>query len=315
MDQQVSLNHSQGKSNSGEEETAGTSVGPASWSDYVHLTKPGITISNLLTAFTGFWLAHAGSQEAFSFALLMYTLAGTALVIMSGAALNNYWDRELDGKMSRTKNRGVASGRIPPRNALILGIGLLILGLAVLYVGTGKLAAAFTALVGHIFYVLIYTPLKRVTSLNTVIGGVSGAVPPVIGWVAVTGQVDMGAWLLFLILFLWQPPHFLALAMLKVDDYREGGLPMLPVVRGFEETKKQILYWTMALVPASLLLVLHANLGYLYLGTATVFGLIYLYKAFKGLSARDDLAWAKEMFGFSLIYLMGFCGAIILSSL
>jgi len=285
------------------------SIQPATWSDYLHLTKPGITLSNLMTTFTGLWLASKGAPEL---DIMFYTLIGTALVIASGAALNNYWDRELDMKMKRTKNRGLASGRIHPRNALLIGIGLLLAGLVVLAVGANPLAAVL-GLLGHIFYVLIYTPLKRVTTLNTVIGGVSGAIPPMIGWAAVTANLDPGAWVLFLILFLWQPPHFLALAMLKVEDYRAGGIPMLPVVRGFAETKRQMFLWAAALVPASLLLSLYGIVGGLYLTAAVVLGLIYLYLLFQGFSTKDDLAWARKLFGYSLIYLTGMCAIMIIS--
>lgn len=283
----------------------------ATWRDYWQLCKPGIITSNLMTAFIGLWLAAAGSPEL---ALTIDTLLGTALVIASGAALNNYWDRELDLKMKRTQNRAVATGKISPRNALIFGIALLVTGLLVLTILVNPLAAVW-GLIGHVFYVLIYTPMKRVSSLNTVVGAVSGATPPVIGWVAVTQQVDMGAWLLFLILFIWQMPHFLSLAMMKVEDYGAAGLPMLPNVKGFEETKRQMFLWTGALVPASLLLFFHGNVGYIYLVTALVLGIIYLIQLFKGFHTKDDMAWAKKLFGYSLIYLTAMCAAMFISAI
>lgn len=306
MDQQVTLQ----ETIDADAAVEGQTIQQATWSDYLHLTKPGITISNLMTAFAGLWLASEGSLNL---KLAVLTLLGTAFVIASGAALNNYYDRELDLKMKRTKNRGLAAGRIHPRNALAIGIALLIAGLVVLAVFANPLAAVW-GLIGHIFYVLIYTPLKRVTTLNTVIGGISGAVPPVIGWVAVTNSMDMGAWILFLILFLWQPPHFLALAMLKVEDYRAGSIPMLPVVKGFAETKRQMFLWAATLVPASLLLFFHGNVGYLYLGTAIVLGIIYLVLLFQGFNTKDDLAWAKKLFGYSLIYLTTLSVMMIISS-
>lgn len=162
---------------------------------------------------------------------------------------------------------------------------------------------------------LIYTPLKRVTTLNTVIGGISGAVPPVIGWVAVTGTMDFAAWLLFLILFLWQPPHFLALAMMKTEEYRAGNLPMLPVVKGFAETKRQMFLWAAVLFPASLLLFLHANVGYFYLIVMAIMGLVYIVLLYKGFSAKDDMAWAKKLFGYSILYLTAFCAVIVISTM
>lgn len=286
----------------------------ATWKDYLQLTKPGITLSNLLSTFTGFWLASATFGFGLQVDVLIFTLLGTAFFIASAATLNNYLDRELDMKMKRTKNRGIAAGRIHPRNALAMGIALLIAGIVVLAVYANPLAAVF-GLIGHIFYVLIYTPLKRVTTLNTVIGGVAGAAPPVIGWVAVTNNLDMGAWVLFVILFLWQPPHFLALAMLKAEDYRAAGIPMLPVVRGFEETKRQMLYYTMALLPASISLMLYANLNLIYLVAMLALGVVYVVILAKGFRAKDDLKWAKKLFGFSLIYLTVFCFAVIISSM
>lgn len=283
----------------------------ATWRDYVQITKPGITVSNMMTTFAALWLASFGFP---SWKLAILTMLGTALVIMSGCVLNNFYDRDLDLKMKRTMNRAVATGRISARNALLIGIGLLLAGLVVLAVYANPLAAVW-GLIGHIFYVLIYTPLKRVTTLNTVIGGVSGAAPPVIGWVAVTGTMDYAAWLLFLILFLWQPPHFLALAMLKTEDYRAGNLPMLPVVKGFAETKRQMFLWGAVLFPASLLLFLHANVGYVYLIVMSIMGLIYVVLLYQGFSTKDDLAWAKKLFGYSILYLTVFCAAIVIGTM
>ncbi|ASJ55752.1 protoheme IX farnesyltransferase [Brevibacillus formosus] len=286
-------------------------VGPATFRDYVQLTKPGITLSNLMTTFAALWLASYGYPN---WKLAFFTMLGTALVIMSGAALNNFYDRDLDKKMKRTQHRAVATGRISTRNAILLGIGLLLAGVTVLAVYANPLAAVW-GLIGHIFYVLIYTPLKRVTTLNTVIGGISGAAPPVIGWVAVTETMDMTAWLLFLVLFLWQPPHFLALAMLKTEEYRAGNLPMLPVVKGFAETKRQMVLWGSVLLPASLLLFVHASLGYVYLLVMGVMGIVYMVLLFQGFKTKDDLAWARKLFGYSILYLTVFCAAIVISTM
>lgn len=286
-------------------------VGPATFRDYVQLTKPGITLSNLMTTFAALWLASYGYPN---WKLAFFTMLGTALVIMSGAALNNFYDRDLDKKMKRTQHRAVATGRISARSAILLGIGLLLAGVTVLAVYANPLAAVW-GLIGHIFYVLIYTPLKRVTTLNTVIGGISGAAPPVIGWVAVTETMDMTAWLLFLVLFLWQPPHFLALAMLKTEEYRAGNLPMLPVVKGFAETKRQMVLWGSVLLPASLLLFVHASLGYVYLFVMGVMGIVYMVLLFQGFKTKDDLAWARKLFGYSILYLTVFCAAIVISTM
>jgi protoheme IX farnesyltransferase len=319
VEQQFVVKESDGQLLETDSHPQAESVQPATWSDYLHLTKPGITLSNLMTTFTGFWLAVSSTNPEWTTLEFVHkgflTLLGTALVIASGAALNNYYDRELDAKMKRTKNRAVASGRIHPRYAITIGVALLLVGLLTLmYVN--PLTAVF-GLIGHILYVLVYTPLKRVTTLNTVIGGLSGAVPPVIGWVAVSNSLDMGAWILFLILFLWQPPHFLALAMLKAEEYRAGGIPMLPVVKGFAETKRQMFNYAAALLPASLLLMLYANVGYIYLVAAMALGGVYLWLSVKGFSVKeeDDLVWARKMFGFSLLYLTAICAAVMISSI
>lgn len=281
-----------------------------SWRGYFELVKPGITISNLITTLAGICLASDGFPE---WGKAVWTLLGTALVISSGAAFNNYIDRELDRKMERTKGRILPAGLMKPYIALIAGIVLLGIGVLILALKVNVLAALLGFL-GHIFYAFIYTPLKRITTLNTVIGGISGAVPPVIGWVAVTNQIDMGAWILFIILFLWQPPHFLALAMLKVEDYRRGGIPMLPVTKGFTETKRQMLLWGSILFPASLLLFFYGKVGFLYFIVTFVTGSIYLIMLFSGFSTKDDMKWAKRLFGYSIIYLSVLCTSIVVSS-
>ncbi|AUM66847.1 protoheme IX farnesyltransferase [Brevibacillus sp. 7WMA2] len=312
MEHEVDLKES-GTSFLDDMDTKQVQTEPATLSDYVQLMKPGIIFSNLLTAFAGIWLASAGFKN-FQFDLTIYTLIGTSVIIGSGAVLNNYLDRDLDKRMKRTQSRALATGRIQPRNALIFGLGLLLLGLIVLFFLANPLAAV-CGLVGHIFYVLIYTPMKRVSTLNTVVGSVSGAMPPLIGWAAVTGTLDLGAWTLFLIIFLWQSPHFLSLAMMKVEDYRAGGIPMLPVVRGFEETKRQMFFWGAALLPASLILFLYGNVGMLYFIVASIMGIIYVVLLFQGFSAKDDMAWAKKLFGYSLIYLTVMCAAMVISAI
>jgi heme o synthase len=272
----------------------------ARWRDYLTLTKPGINASNLMAVFAGFWLAGQGGADPL---LLLTTLLGTALVIAGGCALNNVIDRDIDPYMSRTQKRPVASGKIRPITALWFGIGLTVTGFVILLVLVNPLAA-FLAMVGHFVYVGIYTLwLKRTTTFNTVVGGISGAVPPMIGWVAVTGSIDLPAWIIFTFMFLWQPPHFLALAMRKVEDYRAAGVPMLPVVRGFAETKRQNLFYVASMVPASLLLVQTGVVGMLYLVVATVLGLIYIGLSLEGLFTKDDNRWAKRMFFYSLVYL------------
>ena len=284
----------------------------ATWRDYLTLTKPGINVSNLMATFAGFWLAgHSGSNLW----LLLATLLGTALVIAGGCTLNNVIDRDIDPHMSRTRKRPVASGKIRPMTALWFGIGLTVTGFAVLLVWVNPLAALL-AMVGHFVYVGIYSLwLKRTTTFNTVVGGISGAVPPMFGWVAVTGTIDLPAWIIFIFMFLWQPPHFLALAIRRMEEYRAAGVPMLPVVKGFAETKWQNLLYVAAMVPASLMLVQTGVVGMLYLIVATVLGLVYIGLSLEGFFTKDDHRWGERMFFYSLVYLTSMLLVMIIDPL
>lgn len=272
------------------------------WKDYLEVTKPGINTHNILVTFAGFWLA-AGLQTLNHLPLLLLTLFGTMLVIAGSCTLNNFYDRDIDPYMRRTKNRAVADGRIKPSTALWLGIFLSVTGFCVLAIGVNPLAA-FLAFIGFFTYVVIYTMwLKRSSTLSTVIGGISGAVPPIVGWTAYTQSIDLSALALFLILFAWQPPHFFALAMLKTEEYRKAGIPMLPVVKGFLETKRQILLFTLLLLPSSLILFFTGVSSWLYLIVSILLGMIYIGLAIQGFQTKDDNQWAKKMFLFSLLYL------------
>ncbi|GAB7387612.1 heme o synthase [Bacillaceae bacterium] len=285
-------------------ETSVQSTVPASkraaWKDFVVATKPGIVRSNLLTAFTGLWLA---KQEALAAGLVMSTLAGTALVVASGCVLNNLLDRDLDRYMKRTQNRPTVTGTLSPQMTLWYGFILGLAGLLLLAVFVHPLPALL-GLLGLIVYVGLYTPLKRMSTLNTIVGAVSGAVPPLMGWSAVTGQLEPGAWILFLILFMWQLPHTLALAIRRAEEYRAAGFVMLPVTRSFEYTKHQILRYSAALVPVSLLLYVVGEVGFIYLTVATVLGLLWVVLSAAGFFAKDDIRWAKTNFFFSLFYLL-----------
>lgn len=180
----------------------------ATWKDFIALTKPGIIRSNVIAVFAGFWLA---SQWDLQYGKLIWTILGAVLVMASSCVFNNYFDRDFDMKMERTKKRALPTGKLSPRIVLWYAIILGIFGLAVLFSFSGLLAGLFGA-VGMFVYVVVYTLwLKRTSTWSTSIGAISGAMPPVIGYVAVTGKVDLGAWLLFALLFLWQPPHFWAL--------------------------------------------------------------------------------------------------------
>jgi protoheme IX farnesyltransferase len=275
-------------------------IRPVSFRDFVHLAKPGIIFSNLITAFGGFWLASKGSIDPL---LMLWALIGTALVMASGCVLNNYLDRDLDDKMERTKKRPLPSGKISPNVVLWYGIILGVIGLSMLYMGTNPLAAMF-GLLGLFVYVWIYTAwLKRTSVWSTTAGAVSGAMPPVMGYVAVTGNVDAAAVILFAILFLWQPPHFWALGIRRMEEYRNAGFQILPVVRGSYPTKISMMRYVVPLVPVSMLLYHYGYVGIFYLVSSFVLGMIWLLMCVQGFRAKDETAWAKKVFMFSINYL------------
>ncbi|HEU4963504.1 MAG TPA: heme o synthase [Bacilli bacterium] len=268
--------------------------------DFISVTKVGITVANLMTVFAGLWLASSAQASGLT---ILWTLLGTALVIMSGTCLNNYWDRDLDKKMMRTAKRALPNGRLTANSVLMMGLGFAIVGTLLLATQINLLTAVL-GLVGLFDYVVIYTMwLKRRSHQSTIWGGISGAMPMVMGWTAITGTMDFGAWALFLLMFLWQPPHFLALAIRRCEDYRQGGIPLLPVVKGFEVTKRQMLRWIAALIPATLLLFKIEGLGYTYLITGLVLVGLWFAHALSGFFVKDDIKWARQSFVLSLIYL------------
>ncbi|WP_068773905.1 heme o synthase [Paenibacillus sp. FJAT-26967] len=279
---------------------------PATWRDFLVLTKPGIIFSNLITAFGGFWIASAGTFNLDWFLLLIYAMVGTALVLASGTVLNNYLDRDMDAKMERTKKRATVKGTIKPSVVLAFGIILGVVGLSLLYLLVNPLTALL-GITGMFLYVWIYTVIfKRTSVWGTFAGSFSGAVPPVMGYVAVTGSLDMTALILYLILFLWQPPHFWALGIRRKEEYRAAGYPLLPVVKGNYVTKVSMMRYIVLLVPVSQLLFLYGGdvrVGPLYFFAATIMGLIWAFMCYKGFKTKDDDKWAKGMFVYSVNYL------------
>ena len=274
--------------------------GPAAWRDYVTLTKPRIMVLLLLTAAGGVFLGAGGVPSA---GLLAATLGGLALACGGASALNHVLDRDIDRLMGhRTSRRPVAAGRIPPARALEFGVALSALSF-VLLAGFVNVLAALLAVFGNLFYVLVYTCwLKRSTPQNIVIGGAAGAVPPVVGWAAATGNLTLPALLLFLIVFFWTPPHFWALALLIRRDYEAARVPMLPVVRGERETARSIVRYTVALVAITLLPVAARTVGAVYLVSALALGAVFLALAL-ALARATTPARARRLFSFSLAYL------------
>ncbi|HEY6203954.1 MAG TPA: heme o synthase [Candidatus Limnocylindria bacterium] len=271
-------------------------------SDMVALTKPAIMSLLLLTAIGAMFLAARGVPP---FSLIAATIVGGAAASGGASALNHYFDRDIDELMRRTRRRPLPSHRVPDELAVGLGIVLNVIAFAVLALFANVLAAAL-ATCGTLFYILVYTLwLKRSTVQNIVIGGAAGAIPPLVGWAAVTGSLDLEAWLLFAIIFFWTPAHFWALALLISDDYKRAGIPMLPVVRGEEATTWGILTYALSLVPLSLLLFLGGGLGPLYLVVAVGLGLVFVGWAVRLLrvAAARRRAVARGLYVYSLLYL------------
>ncbi len=272
---------------------------PVAWRDYVTLTKPRIMSLLLLTGAAGMFVGAQGVPDGGKFAA---TMLGLALACGGASALNHLLDRDLDRSMKRTASRPVADGRVSPELALEFGLALSAFSF-VLLASTVNVLTATLALVGNLFYVLVYTRwLKRSTPQNIVIGGAAGAVPPLVGFAAATGNLTLPALFLFLIVFFWTPPHFWALALLIKRDYAAARVPMLPVVRGDRETARQVLLYTVVLVGLTLVPVLTGTFGALYLASAALLGGWFLRLAVKLLRSTTP-ARAAALFHYSLAYL------------
>ncbi len=281
--------------------------------DFLALIKIGIVNSNLNTVFTGFFLAIQLSSLKFlaNLDLLFYAVVGSGLIIAGSAALNNLIDRDIDPIMSRTKARPTVTGRFNGSAVLALALTFIIVGELLLF--SASMIAGLWGLAGVFSYVVLYSMWsKRKHVSNTVVGSISGAIPPLIGWAAVEPSLGAGAWALFLIMFIWQPPHFYALAMRRTEEYRAANIPMLPVVKGFKRTKVSMLGWVLLLFPLPLLL---ADLGIPFMVLATVLNIGWLYFALRGFKAKDDLKWATGMFVYSLNYMTILFVSIIIFSL
>jgi protoheme IX farnesyltransferase len=275
--------------------------------DYYELTKPRIIYLLLITTFAAMMMAQRGLPP---FWLTLCTLAGGALASASAGAFNCVWDRDIDRLMRRTKTRPLAAGRITPTQALVFGTVTLCLAFSLLATTVNPLAA-WLALAGNAYYALVYTMwLKRRTPLNIVIGGAAGAIPPLVGWAAVTGSLGWPAAALFLLIFLWTPPHFWALALMTNIDYDKAGIPMLPNVVGVARTKQEIFVYSLILVAMSLALFPLHVMGPCYFGAAAVLGAIFLYHAWK-LFGDPGKRWPRALFQYSLLYLALMCVAMV----
>ena len=281
--------------------------------DYYQLTKPRIIPLLLITTAASMWLASGGEVDPTK---LLITLLGGMLAAASAQTLNCIYDRDIDYTMLRTRSRPIPSGRVQSNHALVFALilGLLSFSLFAFYI---NLLSGMLAMSGIVFYLLVYTHLlKRHSTQNIVIGGAAGSIPPLVGWAAVTGDLGWIPWVLFALIFLWTPPHFWALALMIQEDYAQVDVPMLPVVKGEAETVKQIWYYSLLVVPLSVVLVypLHAC-GWLYLGIALYLGAIFLQKAWQLKQAPEDKDLARSLFKFSILYLMLLCTTIVIDSL
>ena len=272
---------------------------PRGWADFVTLTKPRVNLLVLVTTVIGF---HLGNRGGTDFALLFHTVAGTFLVASGAAAFNQVIERDVDARMRRTMLRPLPDNRLGTFEATWFAAALSTIGLLQLWLGANAIAAAVAAAtLGS--YALVYTPLKRVTSLATVVGAVPGALPPVIGWAAATGTLSIEAWVLFAIVFFWQMPHVLAVSWLYREDYERGGIRVLPVEEpDGRSTASQIVNYSAALLPVSLLPSAVGLAGRAYLIGAIVLGVVSLVMAIRFARARTPVH-ARQIFYGSLIYL------------
>lgn len=276
---------------------------------YYNLAKPGIIYGNIITTLAGFFLA---SGAHVNLVLLIATVAGISLVMASGCVVNNFIDRNIDRQMSRTQNRALVTGAISVKNALIYSAILGLLGFFILYFHTNTLTTIVAA-IGWVVYVAIYSPLKHRTVHATLLGSIAGAVPPVVGYCAVTNHFDTASLLLFAVLVVWQMPHFYSIALFRLNEYMNAQVPVLPVKVGVRATKVYILVYILIFIAASSLLAAYA--GWIYLGVVELFALIWLVLAWRGFRVIDTKLWARSMFKFSLIVLLVFSLMVSIGSL
>lgn len=269
------------------------------WGAYWELTKPRIIFMVLVTCALGFFV---GGRGIHSYTLLLSTLLGTALTVGGSAVLNHYLERDVDRLMERTRNRPLPAGLVRPSTAMSYGFILVLLGECILLSFAGLLTA-FLALLSAFLYVVIYTPMKRLTWLNTSLGAIPGALPPVGGWTAATGELEMGAWIFFLILFAWQHPHFYAIAWMFREDYARGGFKMLPVVEvDGKRTCRQVIFFSLMLLMVSVMPTLFGLAGMVYMAGAVLLGIAFLV-ASVALAYSRSLLSARRLLQASVIYL------------
>jgi protoheme IX farnesyltransferase len=271
---------------------------------YLQLIKPGITLSNTLTAIAGYLLA--ASFLEFRIALFIASAVGIALIIASACVVNNVIDRDIDKRMKRTAKRDVANGKISVQHAItfatILGIG----GFGTILLFTNPLTFTL-GVIAYIWYIIIYGIAKRNTVWSTLIGGVAGALPPVAGYTALRGTIDAAAIILFVMMFLWQMSHFYSIAMFRRTDYAKAKLPIWSVSYGLKSTKRQILLFAALYGLSSILLTVYGYTGIVYLDLSFAIGAFWVFRGISTYNRYDDERWARKMFGTSLLVLLAMC--------
>lgn len=275
------------------------------------LTKPGIIYGNALTAIAGFLLA---SQWHIQLGLFLATIIGTCLVIASACVINNYIDQGIDRKMDRTKWRQAAARKLGSRGMIAYGIVLGALGFGLLLAFTSWLVVLI-GLVAYIDYVVLYGVSKRISVHGTLVGSIAGAAPPVAGYCAVTGRFDTGAIIIFLIMVCWQMVHFYAIAIRRADEYKAANIPVLPLVKGMHATKTQMITYTTGFIAFVVALTAFGYTGYSFAVVMAALGLLWLYKGLSSFRLIDNAAWARGMFGFSLIVLVAFSALLSVGSI
>lgn len=274
---------------------------------YATLVKPGIIFGNGVTAVAGMALASQGSFPLIQFLGLFM---GVSFVIGSACVFNNYIDRKMDEKMVRTRNRPFVTGEASIGPALFFACLMGVCGEICLLIFGNPLAAGFGAS-GFFVYVVLYSLMKYHSVHATLVGSVAGAVPPVIGYVGIKGSFDLGALILFMMIVLWQMPHFFAIASFRLKEYAAASIPVLPLKRGMYQTKIQMALYILAFIPVSLLLFFYGYTGYIYLVLTLFLGCAWLVMALQGFKCANDLVWARKMFVFSLVVVMGISAAIL----
>lgn len=274
---------------------------------YLQLIKPGITFSNTLTGMAGFFLA--ASQVPFQLGAFFGALLGIGGVIASACVVNNIIDRDIDKRMKRTAKRELASGHFPIKRAVFLAVMLGLVGFGALLFWTNLVTLGLGAL-AFVWYVVIYGVAKRKTALSTLIGAVPGALPPVAGYTALVGHIDIAAIILFLMLFFWQLPHFYAIAMFRKDDYAKAHLPVWSVRYGLKSTKQLVMVSAFFYALSASLLSLFGYTGIIYFAGMTGLSLYWLYVGLRHYSDYDDIKWAKAMFGVSLLVILALSGFV-----